>query len=184
MLLLRQYVLADDPGVLAHLAHTPEAVILEQLDSATEKESALGMTPCGGLGNGFHQSTALPCDLLQSALQRHTRDSLAAMLSIHEDARNTPVRERRRVLVVFTPMFDIRQFLSITPLAPALSRAVLINYQSVVSATGSDPLLLDRPVADALLAAFGMVANAPTSSVDAVVALHQLGELGPRRGIQ
>src|SRR5215510_332091 len=105
------------------------------------------------------------------------------MLLVHPEAGDPPVRTRRRVLGVLSPMLDVGQLLRAAVLAPSLRGALLIQDQRGVCPAGPDSILLDFPVVEPLLT-LRVVTDAPASSEDPVVALDELGECIPRRGVE
>ena len=115
--------LAHDPGVFADLADAGEAVLLEKLGRGTEEETALCLAAGGHLGNGLDKPAAELGDLVERAFQRRPRDALTAVFLIDEEAGDPPVRGRRCVLVVFTPVLDTGEFGRAAVLAPPLCGA-------------------------------------------------------------
>ncbi|MGA9533240.1 MAG: hypothetical protein WBR18_11035 [Anaerolineales bacterium] len=103
----RRYLAIDNPGVLAHLADALESVLLQQFDGATEQKPTLSFPSCCHFRDGLHQATALVCNLLQRAFKRSAGDPLSTMLSIDEDAGDSPIWQRRRILVICAAMFEI-----------------------------------------------------------------------------
>jgi hypothetical protein len=81
-------------------------------------------------------------------------------------------------------VLDVREFLGAAVLAPALRHAVPVEHQSGVGAIGAHPVLLDGAMADPPLPALRVIADAPADPVDPVVALNEVGEGIPRRGIE
>src|SRR5258708_6621298 len=106
------------------------------------------------------------------------------MFLVDVEAGDAPVRTLRRILLVLAPVLDAREFLGAAVLAPALCGAVLVENERGVSATRPDPVFLYRAIADLLLAALGVVTNAPAPAEDPVVALDKLRECSPGRGVQ
>jgi hypothetical protein len=99
---------AHDPRVLAYLPDSGEPVLLEELDGRTEEETTLSLAARGHLGDSLDAAAAGRGDLAECAFQRRPRDALAAMLLVDVEAGDPPVRPRRRVLVVFAPVLDVR----------------------------------------------------------------------------
>jgi len=175
---------AHDPCVLANLPAAGESVLLEEFDGRAEQESARRLAAGGHVGDGLDEAAAGLGDLVESAFERRPRDALAAMFLIDIEASDPPVRTWRRLLLVLAPVFDAREFLGAAVLAPPLCSAVLAEDKRGVGATCPDPVLLDRALADPLLAALGVVTDAPAPAEDPVVALDKLREGSPRRGVQ
>src|SRR6266568_2116675 len=173
--------LAHDPGVFADLADTGEAVLIEKLGCGAEEEAALCLAAGGHLGNGLDTPAAELSDLVERAFQRRPRDALTAVFLIDEEAGDPPVRGRRCVLVVFTPVLDTGEFLRAAVLAPPLCDAVLVEDQRGMRAAFADPALLAGTVARRVRPGVpGVVAHAPAAAKDPVVAFGEFGERGPR----
>src|SRR5215472_3128901 len=170
-----------DPCVLADLAGPGEPVLLEELDRRAEQEPARGLAAGGHLRDRLDQAAPVRGDLLKCAFQRRPGDSLAAMVLVDPDARDPPVRPRRRVLVVFALVLDGGQFLRASVLAPPLRGAALVEDQRRVRAVRPDPALLPGTVLRRVcMGQLAMEAHAPATSEDPVVALHHLCEGIPR----
>jgi len=175
---------AHDPCVLANLPAAGESVLLEEFDGSAEKETARRLAARRHLGDGLDEAAAGMGDLVERAFQRHPCDALAAMFLVDVEAGDPPVRTPRRVLLVLALVLDARKFLGAAVLAPPLRGAVLVEDERGVSATCPNPALLDRAMADPLLAALRVVTNAPTSAEDPVVALDKFREGIPGVGVE
>src|SRR4051812_14549842 len=167
---------ADDPGVLAHLPHAGEPVVLEQLDGRAEQEPALRDAAVGHLGDRLDEPAAGRGDLVERTAERGPGDAPTAMLAVDVEAGDPPVGRRRRVLLVDAAVLDVRQLGGAAVLAPALRDAVLVEDQRGVRPAGPHELLLDRAVAGLAGAALRVEADAPAAAEDPVVALDDLGE--------
>jgi len=86
--------------VLAYLADSCESEVFEQLDRPAEEEAPLRVTSQGRLRDCLDASTAREDDLGDGSSQRHPGDPLSAMVLVHEDARDSPLRRCRRVFTV------------------------------------------------------------------------------------
>src|SRR6266705_3738755 len=119
-------------------------------------------------------------DLVARAFQRRPRDALAAVPLVNEEAGDPPVRMRRRVILVFTPVLDTGEFLRAAVLAPPLGGAVIVDDQRGMRAASPGPALLPGAVLRRVGPRhLGVVGHAPASAVNAVVALGELVERRP-----
>jgi hypothetical protein len=109
--------------VLADLADTLEAVLLEQLHSRATKEPALRRAPGRHLGDGLDAASACPRDLVECPFERGPRDALPTVPLVDDEARDPPVRARWRILLVLPPVADSRQLFEAAVLRPALRAA-------------------------------------------------------------
>jgi hypothetical protein len=82
--------------VLADLPAAGEAVLLEELDGGAEQEPARRIPPDGHLGNGLDEAATGAGDLVERACQRRPCDALAAVLLVHVEAGDPPVRPAAR----------------------------------------------------------------------------------------
>ena len=102
---------------------------------------------------------------------------------VDEDAGDPPARRRRRVLRVLTGVLQ-PELLPGAVLAPALREVILVEDQRRMRAASPDQLLLQSAgIADAALV-LGVMRDAPAPSVDAVVALDEVGKGVPRRCVE
>src|SRR5579859_7463410 len=174
-----RYELAHNPGMFPNLTHPLETAIFQHLNSTAEQKPTLCLASRSHFRYRFHKSAALFRNLSERTIQRHAGYPLPAMAFVYKNARNPPVRQWRRVLIVLAPMLKVREFVDIAPLAPPLCKAIFIYHKRMVGTSGPDSFLLNRPVAHTLKAAFRMETDAPAAAVDAVVTLNQLSELVP-----
>src|SRR5262249_22726796 len=124
-------------------------------------------------------------DLVKCTFQCRTGDALAAVLLVDVEARDPPVRTRRRVLRVFTPVLDTGELLRAAVLAPSLHGAALVEYQRSMRAAFPDAALLPGTVLRSVRPGqLGVEAHAPASSKDPVVAFDQLREGIPCRSVE
>src|SRR5579859_2629757 len=144
----------------------------------------MGLAAGGHLGDGLDAATAGLGDLAERALQRGPGDALTAVPLVDVEAGDPPVRQRRRVLVVLAPVLDVRELGGAAVLAPPLRGAVVIEDKSRVGAAVADPGLLCRAIVGPLLAGQQVIADAPASAEDAVVAFDKLGERIPGGCVQ
>jgi hypothetical protein len=72
--------------VLAHLPAPTESVLLEQLGRRAEEKPARRLAAGGHLGDGLDNPAAGTGDIIERALQRGPRDSLATVPLVDEDA--------------------------------------------------------------------------------------------------
>ena len=165
--------------MLADAATPDEAVLLEELDRRAEEEAALCLATGGHLGDGLDEAAAETGDLVERPLQACPGDALTAMPLVDEDAGDSPIRQRWRVLVVLALVLDARELLRAPVLAPALGGAVLVDDERGMSAPRADAILLGLAIVDSPLCALGVIADAPAATVDPVVALDELGERVP-----
>ena len=169
--------------MLADLSSLREPVLLEQLGGGGEEETALRLPSGGHLGDRLDETAAGLGDLGERALQAGPRDPAAAMALVDEDAGDPPARPRRRVLRVLPVVLE-PELIGTAVLTPTLGDAVLVEDERGMRPTRPDQLLLQRArIADAALV-LGVKADAPTPSVDPVVALDQLRKCVPRRCVE
>ena len=102
-----------------------------------------------------------------------------AVSPVDVDASDPPIGMCRSVRLVLPPVLDVRTFLGSAVLTPALCHAFLVEDEGGVGTACADPLLLDRTMMP-LLSALRVVADAPATAVDPIVALDELGEDVPR----
>src|SRR5690606_4458753 len=175
---------AHDPRVLADLPDAAEPVLLEQLDGPAPEEPPVCLAPGGHLGYGLDETAAGACDLVQRALQRGSGHALATVPPVDEDARDPPVRTRRRVLVVLAPVLDVRKLLGAAVLRPSLRGAVRVEDEGGGGAIGPHAFLLEGATVEPPLLALRVETEAPAATEDPVVALYQVREGIPRRGVE
>src|SRR5690606_9033921 len=152
---------AHDPRVLADLPDAAEPVLLEQLDGPAPEEPPVCLAPGGHLGYGLDETAAGACDLVQRALQRGSGHALATVPPVDEDARDPPVRTRRRVLVVLAPVLDVRKLLGAAVLRPSLRGAVRVEDEGGVGAIGTHAFLLEGATVEPPLLALRVETEAP-----------------------
>src|SRR6185369_2159202 len=175
---------AHDPRVRAELPPAGEPGLLEQLHGGGEQESRRRVPAGGHLGDGLDEPAAGQRDQVERPGQRRAGDAVAPVLLVDEEAGDPPVRPRRRVLVVGTPVLDAGQLAGTAVLAPPLHDAVLVEHERGVRAAGPDAVLLDRAAHRAPLRPFRVEPEAPAAAEDAVVALDEVRERRPRRGVE
>ena len=120
------YGTGDDPRVLAHLTNATEPQFLEELDGGAEEEAALCLSPQRGLRDRLDSTAAGVGDLVERTRQRGASDTLSAVTSVHEDARDAPLGGERRVLGVRSRVLEVKAVRR-TVLTPTLGKAILID---------------------------------------------------------
>ena len=139
-----------------------------------------------GLRVALNRAPAETGDQLERAGQCSCRDPLAAMPLADVAACDAPVWRGTLVPLIRGTVLDSRQFVWHTELAPA-DAVISVEHERCVRSPRQDADPLSFLLRCGLIVSsvvLGVKPHAPAATEDAVVALHELGERGPRRLVQ
>src|SRR6516164_9813630 len=171
-----------DPAVLADLAVTDEPELLVGRQGTVEEEAGGHRT--GVLRVSLDSPAAQGRDEIERTGEGRGGHALAPVPLTDVAARDPPVWRGRLAFFVRRAVLDPGHLAGRAELAPPHA-VVPVVYEGGVRPALSHPALLGRTVV--LWVRSGVIvmeAHAPAAAEDAVVALHQRGERGPRRLIQ
>lgn len=174
----------DHPPVLADLAIANEAETLVGGKCTVVQEPRRNCIR--GLGVALNRAPAETGDQLERASQCGGCDPLAAVPFADVAASDSPVRCGTPLLLIRGTVLDSRHFVGDAELTPAHA-IVAVENECCVRPPGQDAGHLAVSLGNGLIVSsvvLGVKPHAPAATEDAVVALDEPGERGPRRLVQ